>query len=167
VSAELYKIGMLDETWWASACEIEAASQLLSCTIHIFLKGKSKNGTISYTETVYGETDHVQQTIYLLLSNEHFSVLEHVPGTDSEVNTFCTFKNAKPLETIKKGFKSSQVSTQIKSDKSSQGSTKKNLIKKSTINFHKVFISITHSLHIQTLTKNHMNLNQITQKFLT
>ena len=77
---------MVEGNGWGTACEIEAAAQILGLKISVWLAGTNQNNTVHYMLQVINPLDISEhnKTVSLLLSNQHFHLLKrkHHPCFD-------------------------------------------------------------------------------------
>ena len=77
-----YYLRMIQSNGYATTCEIQAASQVLRCTINVWFHGNSQDGTSRFTLQSSICTHPMALTLNLLLRNDHFQVIRYA----NEVN---------------------------------------------------------------------------------
>lgn len=84
MSRDDYEDGMLNSNWFASACEVEAASILLNSEINIWLIGKNSSGQQTFHLTSYNKNSVSSDALNLILINEHYMALKPVCEKSSQ-----------------------------------------------------------------------------------
>ena len=93
LSANDYLYHMLVDKAWVTACEINAATAIFKRNVSTFLQGSRSNGLLHPDEVTYNEVNYQcqenrnAQTIRLLLSHNHFQLLE-VNNATSAIGSF-------------------------------------------------------------------------------
>jgi hypothetical protein len=79
ITKESYINQMLNTNGWATAVEVEAASILLGCKIHVWLTGLNGKKQITYTLNTFSPPQCTEnpQILQLKLTNNHFEVLRN------------------------------------------------------------------------------------------